>query len=58
MPPPYTPKDEVEKKLGTGGWKKEAQTSGWLNQPGEFLNLLTFSARTPTLLQNLKLEHE
>ena len=27
------------------------QTSGWVDQPGDYLNLLKFSARTPTLLR-------
>ena len=27
--------------------KEEAQTSGCVDQPGDYLNLLTFSARTP-----------
>ena len=27
------------------------QTSGWVDLPGDYLNLLTFSAITPTLLR-------
>ena len=40
-----------EKKWGAGGWKEEAQISGWVDQPGDYLNLLTFSASTPTRLR-------
>ena len=51
--PPSTLKDDFErqrKKLGTGGWKEEAQTSGWVDQPGDYENLLSFSARAPDSL--------
>ena len=37
--------------FGAGGWK-EAHPSGWVNQPGDYLHLLTFSARTPTRLSS------
>ena len=30
--------------------KGEARASGWVDQPGDYLTLLTFPARTPTRL--------
>ena len=42
---------DKKKNRGAGGWKEEAQTSGWVDQPGDYLNLLTFSASTPTRLR-------
>ena len=41
----------LKKKWGAGGWKEDAQTSGSVDQPGVYLNLLTFSARTPSKLR-------
>ena len=31
---------------------EEAHSSGWVDQPGDSLNLLTFSARTPTCVRS------
>ena len=45
----------VKKMRGAGGWKEEAQTSGWVDQPGDYLNLLTFSATTPTRLRSARI---
>ena len=35
-----------------GGWKEKAQASVWVDQPGDYPNLLTISARTPTRLRS------
>ena len=34
------------------GTKEDAQTSDWADQPGDYLTLWTFSARTPTRLRS------
>ena len=35
--------------------KEEAYNSGWVDQPGDYLNQMTFSARTPTRVRRLGL---
>ena len=37
LPPPAE-----RKKRGAGGWKEEAQTSGWVDQVDDYLNVLAF----------------
>ena len=44
-----------KKKMGAGLWKEKTYTSGWDDQPGDCLKLLTFSARNPIRLRGLVL---
>ena len=46
--PPRSPPYVERKKWGAAGWQEDAQTSAWDDQPGDYLNPLTFSTEAPT----------